>query len=196
MVLCDASDFANAAAEAAAKKSAQRHALGIADGCGDFIDGGAARFEHMHGLLDAEILEIGQRSLAERIADMPRQGALARGERAGSRAEDRSRRAQWVDERPARKMRRAISARMRSSGVTATCAGGQRCDLGQNVLQHSHAALAVGPHGEDLDETHRDAPCFQGRSSSAREGAITPSSSARSGRTRARTRVPMSTPRR
>ena len=82
MVLCDASDFANAAAEAAAKKSAQRHALGIADGRGDFIDGGAARLEHMHGLLDAEILEIGQRSLAERIADMPRQGALARGERA------------------------------------------------------------------------------------------------------------------
>ena len=67
-------------------------------------------------------------------------------------------------------MRRVISARMRSSGVTAICAGGQRCGLGQNVLQRSHAALAVGPHGEDLDETsHRDAPWFS-RTVEQREG--------------------------
>ena len=69
-------------------------------------------------------------------------------------------------------MRRVISARMRSSGVTAICARGQRCDLGQmpNVLQRSHAALAVGPHGEDLDETsHRDAPWFS-RTVEQREG--------------------------
>jgi hypothetical protein len=58
-------------------------------------------------------------------------------------------------------MRRVISARMRSSGVTAICAGGQRCDLGQNVLSRGHGALAVGPDGEDLDETsHLDAPWF------------------------------------
>ena len=67
-------------------------------------------------------------------------------------------------------MLRAISARMRSSGVTATCAGGQRCDLGQNVLSRSHGALAVGPDGEDLDETsHLDAHWFS-RTVEQREG--------------------------
>src|SRR5271155_1067994 len=70
----------------------------------------------------------------------------------------------------------------------------RRC-LGQNVFQSSHATLAFGRHGEDFGETpHSDVIRLSEPSSKAREGATTPSSNVLSGRTRARTRIPMSTP--
>src|SRR6266851_288832 len=76
-----AADFAHAAAEPPAQQRAQSHAFGIADFGGDLIDAGVAGLEQVYGALYPQVLEEGERRLAQHALHPARQGALACGQR-------------------------------------------------------------------------------------------------------------------
>src|SRR5450432_1239608 len=76
-----AADFAHAAAEPAAQQRPQSHAFGIADLGGDLVDAGVAGPEKVHRALYPQILEVGERRLAQHALHPARQGALAGGQR-------------------------------------------------------------------------------------------------------------------
>jgi branched-chain amino acid aminotransferase len=69
--------LAHASTEFAPQQSAQRHTVGIADLRRDPVDAVVAGAQQVHRPLDAQVLEVGQRGLAEHAAQPSRQGALA-----------------------------------------------------------------------------------------------------------------------
>lgn len=76
-----AADFAHAAAQPPAQQRSQSYAVRIADIAGDLVDTGAAGPEEMHGALYPQVLEEGQRRLAQHALHPARQGALAGAQR-------------------------------------------------------------------------------------------------------------------
>src|ERR1700680_2062674 len=76
-----AADFANAAAEPPAQQRSQSHAFGIADFGADLVHASMAGPEKVHRALYPQVLEEGERRLAQHALHPARQGALAGGER-------------------------------------------------------------------------------------------------------------------
>jgi hypothetical protein len=74
-------DFAHAAAEPPAQQRSQSHAFGIADFDADLIDVGLAGPEKVHRALYPQVLEEGERRLAQHALHPARQGALAGAQR-------------------------------------------------------------------------------------------------------------------
>src|SRR5437879_10173349 len=75
-----AADFAHAAAEPAAQQRSQSHAFRITDLSGDLLDAGVAGLEKVHRALYPQVLEVGERRLAQHALHPARQGALAGGQ--------------------------------------------------------------------------------------------------------------------
>src|SRR5271170_2744235 len=71
-----------AAAEPAAQQVTQGDGIGIADLARDSLDAFAGRLQQMDCAFDSQILEIGQRRLAQHGAQSSRQGARAGADRA------------------------------------------------------------------------------------------------------------------
>src|SRR6202030_1384566 len=81
LLLQAAADFAHAAAELPAQQRSQSHSFGIADRGADLVDAGVAGPEKVHRALYPQVLEEGERRLAQHALHPARQGALAGAQR-------------------------------------------------------------------------------------------------------------------
>ena len=86
-ILGGRSQLAHAAAELASQQRAQRHTVGVTDLRGNLVDTFVAGAQQVQRALDAQVLKVRQRRLAQHTVQAPRQGALARAHGPGGVAE-------------------------------------------------------------------------------------------------------------